>query len=447
MKRLISVVLMAMLVLTGCSGTPEKVQEDTGPKAIYKLYLDLKSETNLIFSTYDVEVIMDDQEIGTIPNGKTFSKVLELEEGSHTLKIAKAGDSSVNARKNIDVNGDMSFRCTIAHGSSIDLKDIETKAGTDDSAITVPDLTGMVLADAEATLKEAGFDNIKSEGVGGSVWMSENWLVTSQNVEKGTQTDRHNEIVLECIKLDEYYNGLFTGKTVAEVEDMTASAWYSVTYEDDSYHDMNDQVASMDAETKAAWTVVSARQYGGADKTAKLYIENPEQKAAEEAAEAEESAKAADDGVSKEYKNALKSAKSYAKYMNMSKAAIFDQLTSEYGDKFPEDAAQYAIDHVEADWNENALKSAESYAKHMHMSKAAIYDQLISEYGDQFTETQAQYAIDHIEADWNQNALESAKSYQEYMNMSKSAIYDQLISEYGDQFTESEAQYAIDHLD
>lgn len=96
---------------------------------------------------------------------------------------------------------------------------------------------------------------------------------------------------------------------------------------------------------------------------------------------------------------------------------------------------------------QNALKKAESYSKLMHMSKRAIYDQLVSEYGERFPADAAQYAIDNIVADWNKNALEKAKVYQETMSMSKQAIYDQLISEYGEKFTEEEARYAIEHLE
>lgn len=100
--------------------------------------------------------------------------------------------------------------------------------------------------------------------------------------------------------------------------------------------------------------------------------------------------------VSQEYKNALSSAKTYSDMMHMSKAAIYDQLTSEYGGKFPAAAAQYAIDNVNADWNYNALKSAETYYTTMHMSKDAVYDQLTSEYGGKFTAEQAQYAVNHL---------------------------------------------------
>jgi len=100
---------------------------------------------------------------------------------------------------------------------------------------------------------------------------------------------------------------------------------------------------------------------------------------------------------STEYKNALKKAESYSNIMHMSKQGIYDQLTSEYGEKFQEDAAQYAVDNMVADWNANALAKAKSYQQTMSMSKSAIYDQLISQYGEKFTEEQAQYAIDHLD--------------------------------------------------
>lgn len=108
------------------------------------------------------------------------------------------------------------------------------------------------------------------------------------------------------------------------------------------------------------------------------------------------STEATEEDVPQEYKNALRKAETYAD-MDMSKAGIYDQLTSEYGEGFPEDAAQYAIDNVEADWNQNALGKAEVYYKDMAMSKDAVYEQLVSDYGEKFTEEQAQYAIDHLE--------------------------------------------------
>lgn len=100
--------------------------------------------------------------------------------------------------------------------------------------------------------------------------------------------------------------------------------------------------------------------------------------------------------VPKEYTNALTKAKSYSENMHMSKAAIHDQLTSEYGEGFSEEAADYAMENLNADYKENALYKAKSYQDNMAMSPSAIYDQLISEYGEQFTEEEAQYAIDNL---------------------------------------------------
>lgn len=102
------------------------------------------------------------------------------------------------------------------------------------------------------------------------------------------------------------------------------------------------------------------------------------------------------DDVPTEYKSALKKAKIYSDTMHMSKSGIYNQLTSEYGEKFTAEAAQYAIDNVQADWKANALKKAKTYQENMAMSPSAIYDQLISEYGEKFTPEEAQYAIDNL---------------------------------------------------
>ena len=105
----------------------------------------------------------------------------------------------------------------------------------------------------------------------------------------------------------------------------------------------------------------------------------------------------------------------------------------------------YSLGKEPTNEEKNALKKAESYSNTMNMSKKGIYNQLTSSF-EGFTKEAAQYAIDNIDADWNANALEKAKSYQNTMSMSKNAIYNQLISTF-EGFTTEEAQYAIDHLE
>ena len=163
--------------------------------------------------------------------------------------------------------------------------------------------------------------------------------------------------------------------------------------------------------------------------------------------------------------NALAKARDYRDTMSMSPSAVRDQLTSEYGEKFTQEEADYAIEHLDDDSTsgsgkasgstgggvpkeyQTALKKAQSYVDTMHMSKAGLFDQLTSEYGEQYSAEAAQYAVDNVDADWKANALAKAHDYRETMSMSSSAIYDQLTSEYGEKFTQEEADYAIAHLD
>ena len=92
-----------------------------------------------------------------------------------------------------------------------------------------------------------------------------------------------------------------------------------------------------------------------------------------------------------------------------------------------------------------ALGKAKSYNSLFHMSKKRMYRQLTSDF-DKFSNDAAQYAIDHLEADYKYNALFNAKNYRKLFNMSKSRLINQLTS-FIDGFTEEEANYAINHLD
>lgn len=118
--------------------------------------------------------------------------------------------------------------------------------------------------------------------------------------------------------------------------------------------------------------------------------------AATEAPKESQSEAASSEEVPREYISALKKAQSYSDMMHMSKKGLYDQLTSEHGEKFPAEAAKYAVEHVKADFKLNALEKAKSYQKTMDMSSSAIYDQLISEHGEKFTEEEAKYAVDNL---------------------------------------------------
>ena len=143
--------------------------------------------------------------------------------------------------------------------------------------------------------------------------------------------------------------------------------------------------------------VMSSTDEASFDTPVAVVEESADPAVAEAAAAAEaEAAAAAANAVPTEFRSALSQAKSYSDNMHMSKAGLYDQLTSEYGGQFTAEAGQYAIDNVDADWNVNAAESGKSYQKTMSMSPAAIHDQLTSEYGGQFTVEEADYAIAHL---------------------------------------------------
>ena len=90
-----------------------------------------------------------------------------------------------------------------------------------------------------------------------------------------------------------------------------------------------------------------------------------------------------------------------------------------------------------------ALKEAQSYNR-LYLSKKGIYNQLIFK---GFNSDTAQYAINHLNANYKANALAQARQHRKYSNLSKTEIYNMLTSPRIDRFTKEEANYAIHHLD
>lgn len=97
--RLIVCIGMAVLSLTlftACSednGSSEAL-EKTGD--LYELNLDLSCNENLFFSRYDIEVYIDDEEIGILDHGSEKQFYFDLNEGNHTFRVVKDGSSSVD---------------------------------------------------------------------------------------------------------------------------------------------------------------------------------------------------------------------------------------------------------------------------------------------------------------------------------------------------------------
>ena len=103
-----------------------------------------------------------------------------------------------------------------------------------------------------------------------------------------------------------------------------------------------------------------------------------------------------DEVVPFEYEQALKSAQNYVDTLHFSRQGLKQQLTSEYGSGFSEEAAEYALEHVDVDYKQEAVEAAESYLDAMSFSREGLKQQLTSEYGSGFTEEEAEYALDQV---------------------------------------------------
>lgn len=103
-----------------------------------------------------------------------------------------------------------------------------------------------------------------------------------------------------------------------------------------------------------------------------------------------------DPEVPREFDNALRAAYQYVDIMAFSYDGLYDQLTSEHGEGYTPEAARYAVDNVDVDWNAEAVEAAEGYLEIMPMSRSELLQQLTSEYGEGFTPEQAEYAVNAV---------------------------------------------------
>jgi|GEM_PF-5399560 len=91
-------------------------------KEKHKLQLSVEFEENILLDIYEVEIYVDEDKIGTIAQGETFTKRLSLEEGKHELVFYKSGSHDAKGSTEIDVDRNKAFSCSIkSHSEDIDI--------------------------------------------------------------------------------------------------------------------------------------------------------------------------------------------------------------------------------------------------------------------------------------------------------------------------------------
>ena len=73
--------------------SPEPIIEERDEKGnliTYQVYFKIRSDDNLMFSQYDIDLSLDGNKVGTVANGKYFTFLAELSKGRHTILATNA---------------------------------------------------------------------------------------------------------------------------------------------------------------------------------------------------------------------------------------------------------------------------------------------------------------------------------------------------------------------
>ncbi len=115
----IALAIVAMLVvLIGAIGSCSGNADEPAPLAnapMHEIEIGVECESNLIFSTYNVDVYFDDQKLGTLPHGESENYAVNASEGAHTFRVTKENDESVEGHAEFEVaQKDAAYKYKIA---------------------------------------------------------------------------------------------------------------------------------------------------------------------------------------------------------------------------------------------------------------------------------------------------------------------------------------------
>jgi hypothetical protein len=130
-----------------------------------------------------------------------------------------------------------------------------------------------------------------------------------------------------------------------------------------------------------------------------------------------------------------------------SREGLLGQLTSSAGNGFEQADAEFAINHLNPNWDAQAVDAASSYlSEGQGFSQQGLVQQLTSSAGSGFTEAQAEYAISSLHPDWDAQAVDAAKGYMQLGGFSQASLIQQLTSSAGSGFTQAQAEYAASRV-
>lgn len=121
------IVFMVGIGLTACQSEQSDIEQVVEPEVEkYTVQVEIECEENILFSRYDVNLLIDDKELGTLEHGATDTYTAELVEGEHTLKAEKEDESDVDGTVKFTVSENMDLNYKISLSSDqIEIEEME----------------------------------------------------------------------------------------------------------------------------------------------------------------------------------------------------------------------------------------------------------------------------------------------------------------------------------
>lgn len=100
-------------------GSDNSADDDKAPaveiekKPEYQVNLEVTCSENFLFNRYDIEILVDNLNVGYLDHGASDTFQFTVEEGSHELLFRSADDASVNAHKAITVEEEAFGICSL----------------------------------------------------------------------------------------------------------------------------------------------------------------------------------------------------------------------------------------------------------------------------------------------------------------------------------------------
>lgn len=146
------------LFLTGCSGGGSHGATEQNNGESLPVSITVECDSNLLFSTYDVDVAVDGEVHSTLEHGSSATYELQLPAGSHTVSFTQSGGEATG-ETTFSVPDEPSLRLKI-HCTSSEIS-VE-KIMTIPSPASSEDMKGQSKDEVEETLRSAGFTNVSA---------------------------------------------------------------------------------------------------------------------------------------------------------------------------------------------------------------------------------------------------------------------------------------------